>query len=113
MEDGQIQYFSFSEADSKGHETAYLHPAFILKMIVEMGMLFVVPLTHNVAKAKNYPFTVFIPKTKENGLKDNSIAEVFQARTIDPKFRLGEPAGFLESDKIEEIKLTLKKMLNL
>ncbi|MEM3503732.1 MAG: type II toxin-antitoxin system PemK/MazF family toxin [Nitrososphaeria archaeon] len=113
MEEGQIQYFSFSEADSKGHETAYPHPAFILKMIIEMGMLFVIPLTHNVTKAKNQPFTVFIPKTQENRLKYDSIAEVFQARAIDPRFRLGEPIGPLESNKIEEIKLTLKRMLNL
>ena len=107
----EIHSFNFS-GESAYSETAYPHPAIILKVIDGTTMAIVIPLTSKVEK--NYlPFTVSIKVNDENGLKKDSLAEVFQLRSIDLRRIKSMSIGQVEEAKRTEIKQVIKVMLGI
>lgn len=93
-----------------GHEQSGIRPVIILAE-VDANMVIGVPLTTNV-RALRFPSALEIKPTKTNGLKDISVALVFQIRAID-KRRFSRKIGDLDSFDLKEIDTILKKLLKI
>ena len=71
----------------------------------------VAPFTTNI-QTLNFHHTLEIEPSNKNGLKELSVALLFQVRAIDKK-RLKIKIGQLENIKLEEINNMLRKLLSL
>ena len=93
---------------ANGHEQAGTRPAVI---VAELGLniAVIIPLTSNL-QALQFPYTIEINPSKNNGLKTVSIALVFHIRAIDKK-RIKSKIGDLEEAKIIEVNQMMKKLL--
>lgn len=96
----------------KGHEQSYPRPAIIFKVIHELNMCLVIPLTSNLNHL-NLPYTLQINATSTTNLMTDSVALVFQLRAIDDTRITGSEIGSLEEQQINKIKIIIKDMLNL
>ncbi|MCX6803244.1 MAG: type II toxin-antitoxin system PemK/MazF family toxin [Candidatus Diapherotrites archaeon] len=108
MNKGEIWFVELPE--SNGHEQSGLRPVIVINEI-DAGMVLIIPFTSNI-QALRYTNTIQVKPTKTNGLKENSIALIFQLRAIDKK-RLLEKIGNLEKEHQEQINKMLKKILTL
>ncbi|MFA6269411.1 MAG: type II toxin-antitoxin system PemK/MazF family toxin [archaeon] len=108
MNKGEIWFVELPK--SNGHEQSGLRPVVVISE-VDAGMVLIIPFTSNV-QALRYTNTIQVKPTKANGLKENSIALIFQLRAIDKK-RLLEKTGTLEKEHHEQINKILKKMLEI
>ena len=98
--------------EGEGHEQSYRRPAILFKNLSELDLSIVIPLTSNINHL-NFPYSVQINKTKATNLKENSVALIFQIRTISEKRIIGNQIGKIEEYQINKIKTIIKDMLNL
>lgn len=92
-----------------GHEQSGRRPAVIVQDQTYAGLLpvvLVIPLTTATATLR-FPGTVLIPISPENGLRQPSVALVFQMRAV----RIGGRIGTVSADVIAEIFLALDRLL--
>ena len=82
----------------------------MFKIINELGMCIVIPLTSNMGHL-NLPYTVQINKTGHTNLRENSVALVFQIRSIDKTRMAGSRIGKAEEYQVNKIKSIMKEML--
>jgi len=75
-------------------------------------MSIVIPLTSTL-DALRFPFTAAIEKTNSNGLRNDSVALIFQIRSISNRRLTSEAIGMLTEEKIEKIKEVIRQTLNL
>lgn len=64
-----------------GHEQYGERPA-ILISDTKTGIIIVVPLTSNL-EALKFPYTLAMPRDKQNNLNNVSVALIFQIRAVD------------------------------
>ena len=95
---------------TNGHEQSGTRPVIVLRE-VEANIAVVIPFTSNI-QALRFPHTLEIRPSKESGLKDISVALVFQIRAIDKK-RLVKRIGILSEKSSEKIDSMLRKLLGL
>ena len=95
----------------KGHEQEKERPALVWKDLDHVKMAIIIPFTTN-QKLEDLPHTYLVTPTSKNGLTEESIAMVFQIRTID-KERMIKKIGELDEDDITSIGAILKDMLRL
>ena len=106
------QIYNVNLGQGTGHEQNGERPAILIKIIEEIGICIVVPLTSNLTHSA-LPYTVQINKTSSTNLTNNSVALVMQVRAIS-KMRLpNNSIGKLEEYQIRKIKSILKDMLAL
>jgi len=72
---------SISSTDFIGHEQANKRPCITIVNNPHIEMTTIIPLTSKL-KTNNLPDTYFLKKTFQNGLKDDSIALIFQIRSL-------------------------------
>lgn len=108
MEKGEIWIISLSNAS--GHEQIGTRPAIIISD-TETPMAIVIPVTSNL-QALRFPYTFAIGPTNSNGLKEESVALIFQIRAAD-KSRLQKKIGVLDQKTINRIDEILKRLLKL
>lgn len=108
MKKGDICLVEIPSLD--GHEQSGVRPAIILAD-TSTNIAIIIPLTSNL-QALRFLYTLEVKPSKINGLKNVSIALIFQIRAIDKK-RLKSKIGELEEFSIREITILLKKLLNL
>jgi len=108
MNNGEIWFVELPK--SNGHEQSGLRPVIVINE-VDAGMVLIIPFTSNI-QALRYTSTIQVKPTKTNGLKENSIALIFQLRAIDKK-RLLEKVGTLEKEHQDQVNKVLKKILAL
>jgi mRNA interferase MazF len=87
---------------TRGSEQGGLRPVVVISgdtMNDNLGICIVCPLS---SKIKSYPGTVFIPKTIDNGLSENSEVICFQVRAIS-KERLNPPIGKLSDSQLKDV----------
>ena len=108
MNKGEIWFVELPK--SNGNEQSGLRPVIAINE-VDAGMILIIPFTSNI-QALRYTNTIQVKPTKTNGLKENSIALIFQLRSIDRK-RLLEKIGTLEKEHQEQMNKMLKKILTL
>lgn len=75
------------------------------------ALIIVIPLSANI-KTIRFPHTIKIKSSKENGLNKDSVALIFQIRSVD-KNRIIHKIGDLENLYIEEIDKILSGLLKL
>jgi mRNA-degrading endonuclease toxin of MazEF toxin-antitoxin module len=75
VKSGDIVYVDLA---GKGTEQKGIHPAIILKFIQGTPLAIVVPLTTNLDVWGKFGMTYLIQKSDKNGLKADSVAQVFQ-----------------------------------
>ncbi|MGQ4834280.1 MAG: type II toxin-antitoxin system PemK/MazF family toxin [Candidatus Asgardarchaeia archaeon] len=106
---GDIWLVSLKE--TQGHETKGNRPAVVIAIHVETELVMVIPLTSNL-EAKRFSYTYEIKKTSENGLQCNSIAMIFQLRSLSTK-RFLKKLGHIDATTMKRIKIMIKDYLNL
>lgn len=95
---------------TNGHEQTGARPVIVLAE-TEADIAIIVPFTSNL-QALRFPHTIEVKPCKENGLKDISVALIFQVRAIDKK-RLKKKIGELGNSTLREVDTILKKILGL
>ena len=95
--------------DSKGHEQQGTRPGVVVGLA--NSMIIVVPLTTSLSSAR-FSYTHPVYPTPQNGLKDVSIALVFQIATLDP-VRLRHRIGSIDEEDRQAIKSLLNDLLRL
>ena len=73
------------------------------------GMIIVVPLTTNL-EALRFPYTLSILENSTNNLSQNSIALVFQLKSIDKK-RVNKKIGRLGNQDMTKLEKNLKGLI--
>lgn len=113
LSSGIVKEYSIYNVDfgtGKGHEQSYARPAIIFKVINELSMCLVIPLTSKLERL-NLPYTIQINKTSTTNLNEESVALVFQLRAIACNRILGSEIGNLDVQQIAKIKNIIKDML--
>lgn len=108
MKKGDIYFVNLSSGF--GHEQYGFRPAVLISESVA-GLVVVVPLTKNL-EALRFPYTFSIVNSLLNNLEQNSVALIFQIKSIS-KDRLHQKIGVLSSGDLKKINLQIKKMLAL
>jgi len=105
------EIWEVSLRDATGHEQAGRRPAIVLALHQQSNLVMVVPLTSSLA-ASRFPYTYTISRSTQNGLRRNSIAMIFQLRSLSlGRFR--RKMGDLEQNHFDRIKNLVKGYLNL
>ena|SRR3989344_6176648 len=94
---------------SFSHEQYGFRPAIIMSQAVA-GMIIVVPLTTNL-EALRFPYTLSFLPNSMNNLTQNSIALVFQLKSIDKK-RIKKKIGRLSNQDLTKLEKTVKDLFN-
>lgn len=95
--------------EGQGHEQKGQRPAIVIGSA--NGLVAVIPLTSNLDKAV-FSHIEVIEQTKENGLSTDSIALVFQIKSID-KNRLMRRIGDASKEDMKKIDAQMSDLLGL
>ena len=68
-----------------GHAQAGRRPAIIAQTLAALPTVLIVPLTSQL-DALRFPGTVLVEASKQNGLRHNSVALVFQLTAVDKRY---------------------------
>ena len=93
-----------------GHEQRGFRPAILVSSFIA-GMVVVIPLTTKFESLR-FPYTLSIIASSVNSLEQNSVALVFQIKSID-KNRLRKKVGFISASDLKKIDLQMRKMLGI
>jgi mRNA interferase MazF len=99
-------------AGASSHEQIGNRPALVVHKdttSASLSVIMIVPMTSNLA-AKQFPHTIEIQPSRQNGLSFPSILLVFQLRAID-KRRILKKLGTVEASILELVTAEMKKML--
>ena len=108
MKKGEIWLIELPSTGS--NEQSGLRPVIVMAE-ADAAMAFIIPLTSNL-QALRYPNTILVKATNRNCLKNNSVALVFQLRSIDRK-RLLEKTGLLEPEHLSKASQMVSGILGL
>ncbi|MFX1470851.1 MAG: type II toxin-antitoxin system PemK/MazF family toxin [Promethearchaeota archaeon] len=113
LKPGEIWWveLSISATDSIGHETKKKRPCIIIVNNPQIQMTTIIPLTSNLS-AKNLPDTYLLKRDSQNGLKSDSIALVFQLRSLSYK-RYEDKTGIINNTDLKNIKNLIKNYFGL
>ncbi|MBD3214088.1 MAG: type II toxin-antitoxin system PemK/MazF family toxin [Candidatus Lokiarchaeota archaeon] len=108
LKEGQIWWvqLSYSKSDSVGHEQSNKRPCLIIKNNKFARLTTIIPLTAHIA-ASRFPYTYLIKKTKINNLTYDSIALIFQIRSLSYK-RFQTQIGMIDKEDLNRIKALIK-----
>jgi mRNA interferase MazF len=107
---GDLYWIEFPAAD--GHEQRGRRPAVIIQdefYAAQLPVVLAVPLT-TASAAMRFPGVVPLQPTPQNGLRQPSVALVFQTRAIDRR-RIGDQIGSLSDEELGQIFTALDKLL--
>jgi len=90
-----------------GHEEKFKHPCIIIKFNKFVDMATIIPLTSNIQALKDFPSTYIVNPNKTNGLTKQSIAMVYQIRSLS-KQRFIRKRGSLKKKNFDAIKTLIK-----
>lgn len=95
----------------RGHGQAGRRPAIVVADIPVAKSAVVIPMTTTLERSK-FPHTVVIEPDQANGLKQRSVALVFQIRQLDHDF-LVDRAGRLNNSDADKIDALLADLLRI
>lgn len=115
MQRGDIVLVNLPQAvGSAGHEQIGDRPALVVhndSTSVSLPVVMIVPMT-SVLSSQQFPYTIFVQPTKQNGLSLPSVLLIFQLRAIDKK-RIIKKLGFLEVHVMKQVSEEMKKLLDI
>ena len=97
--------------DSEGHEQEGERPCIVIKDFEEAEMVLIIPLTSSLSISR-LPYAQIIRRNNVNNLSDDSIALIFQIRSIS-KSRLKHHIGRLTNENYNKIKLIIKQFFKI
>lgn len=95
-----------------GHEEKFEHPCIIVKFNKFVDMATIIPLTSNIQALKDFPYTQIINPNNKNGLTKQSIAMIYQIRSLS-KQRFIRQRGRVIRDNHEKIQTIFKDYFQL
>jgi mRNA interferase MazF len=95
-----------------GHEEQFRHPCIVIKFNKFVDLATIIPLSSNVLTLKDFPFTYIIEPSTSNGLNSQSIALIYQIRTLS-KQRFSRNRGRINRHDYERIQSILKDYFQL
>ena len=101
VQPGQIRYIQFEQDVAL---QGGLRPALIVQNMpgcIHSPRIWAIPLTTKINKARHLPMHVSVPKTAQNGLRNDSVALVEQARFVE-RSAIKELVGFMEQNVMWE-----------
>lgn len=115
MQRGDIVLVDLPQAAvTNGHEQTGSRPALVVhndSTSAKLSVIMIVPMTSTMA-AKQYPHTILVQPSKQNGLSLPSVLLVFQLRAIDKK-RIAKKIGAVEPAVMLQVNDEMKKILDL
>jgi len=90
------------------HEQSGVRPTVVIARVAKT-VVTIIPLTANKA-ALRFPYTCRVEPSKTNGLRNISIALVFQMRTIDVRF-FDHKAGVLDKITLTELRTQAHRLI--
>lgn len=110
---GEIWWVNLSSNldDPIGHETQKTRPCLVVANCKETKFLIIIPFQSNL-NVSRLPHTLTIKKHQNNGLKNDSVATIFQMRSIDYK-RIRSYSGTIRNNDLIKIKNIIKDLLSL
>jgi mRNA interferase MazF len=99
---------------SAGHEQVGNRPALIVHddaTIATLSVIMIIPFTSQLS-AQNFPHTILVQPSVENGLNYPSVLLVFQLRAID-RNRITTAIGHLEEPLMQRVNEEMKLLLGL
>jgi mRNA-degrading endonuclease toxin of MazEF toxin-antitoxin module len=106
-----IVKLSIKTEDAIGHETQKTRPCLTIANHTEGKMITIIPLQSNL-NVLNIPYTYMIKKNQQNRLKNDSVAVIFQIRSLDYK-RFQNKVGIITKTNLAKIKSLLGYFLDL
>lgn len=98
-----------------GHEQFGSRPALVVHNHKQSGnslsVIMIVPMTSKF-KAQNFPRTILMQPSEQNGLSKPSVLLVFQLRAID-KRRIERKIGIVEKNILQKVNQELRKLLGI
>lgn len=107
----EIWQVDVTYTDSQGHEQRGERPCLIIKEFQTGDMVLIIPFTGELA-AERFPYTTKIDRSNLNGLENDSIALIFQMKSIS-KSRFRYKRGKISSSKYDEIEIHIKNIFEL
>jgi mRNA-degrading endonuclease toxin of MazEF toxin-antitoxin module len=104
----EIWQVDLTVTDLQGHEQRGDRPCLIVKVFPTGDMILLIPITGEL-ESERFPYTTKIERTKDNGLDSDSIALVFQMKSIS-KSRFKYKRGRLSNSKFNEIRIHFKNI---
>jgi len=110
---GEIWWVDLSSKakNTIGHETQKTRPCLVVANCNETKFLIIIPFQSNM-DANRLPHTHIIKKHQKNGLKNDSVAVIFQMRSID-YIRIKSYSGTIFNEDLNNIKHIIKDLLGL
>jgi len=107
----EIWQVDVTYTDSQGHEQKGVRPCLIIKEFKTGDMVLLIPFTGELG-AERFSFTTKIERSNGNRLKNDSIALVFQMKSISKK-RFKYQRGKISSSNYNKIELHIKSIFRL
>ena len=107
----EIWQVDITATDSQGHEQRGERPCLIIKEFQSGDMVLIIPFTGELA-AERFPYSAKIERNNTNGLGSDSIALVFQMKSVS-KSRFKNKIGKLSSNKYDEIEIYIKDIFGI
>lgn len=98
-------------SDIVGHEEGKTRPCLIIVNNQKVSMTTIIPLTGNLS-AKRFPHTYTLKKSSKNGLTTDSIALIFQIRSLSYE-RFITHKGEIDKQDLNRVLEILKQYLKL
>jgi len=115
MQRGDIVLVDLPQAaGTSGHEQIGSRPALVVHddaTSAKLSVIMIVPITSTMA-AQQFPHTLLVQPSKQNGLSLPSVLLIFQLRAIDKK-RIVKKIGAIEPALMVQVGDEIKKMLGL
>ena len=107
----EIWEVDVTATDLQGHEQTGVRPCLIIKEFQTGDMVLIIPFT-GVLGSGRFPYTTIIERSRENGLDSDSIALVFQMKSVH-KSRFKYQRGRISSNKYNNIEVHIKDIFRL
>lgn len=102
---------TIQSSDTVGHETQKNRPCLVVANNPKTQLITIIPFQSNL-DAINLPYTYLIKKHQNNGLKQDSVAVIFQLRSLS-YIRFQNFCGTIKPSDLRKIKDLIKDYLQL
>ncbi|NVM37249.1 MAG: type II toxin-antitoxin system PemK/MazF family toxin [Candidatus Lokiarchaeota archaeon] len=95
-----------------GYEEQFRHPCIVIRYNKFVDLVTIIPLSSNIKALKDFPHTYIINPTSSNGLTRQSIAMIYQIRSLS-KQRFIRNRGRVSRTDYDRIQILLKDYFQL
>jgi len=98
--------------DTTGHEQEGIRPALVIAVDNQAHLCTIIPMTRTLRYLELFSNTYRIIRSQQNGLGSDSVALIFQVRSLDFRRFIGL-WGNLEANTFSRIKILLRQYLDI